>query len=79
MVKLPYFADPANLVVEEVEHKQEPATIPDDIPVPEIADRFVRGKQKLSREQQSMLKELLPYHMPKLTAVAHFQGSFYEL
>jgi len=77
-MRLPSFADPANLVVEEVEHKQEPETIPDDIPVPEIADRFVRGKQKLSREQQSMLKELLPFHMPKLTAVAHFEGSFAE-
>src|SRR5262245_60582601 len=54
------------------------ACIPDNIPLPELADSFVRGKRKLSREQQSMLKELLPYHMPKLTAVAHFQGSFYE-
>src|SRR5215472_15656491 len=62
---MPPFADPANLIVEDVE-----PVIPDDVPYDEIADRVVRGKLKLSREQMRLLIELLPYHRPKLTAVA---------
>src|SRR6516225_1768672 len=55
-----------------------PTAIPDDIPLDQIADSVVRGKLKLSPPQMRLLIELLPYHKPKLTAVAHFQGSFYE-
>jgi hypothetical protein len=55
-------------------------TIPDDIPLMEIADRVVRGKLKLSREQMRLLIELLPYHAPKLMAVANVtEGSFAKL
>jgi hypothetical protein len=70
MVRLPYFADPANLKVEEVERKQEPAVIPDDIPLDELADSVVRGKRTLTPPQMRLLIELLPYYRPKLTAVA---------
>src|SRR6516164_8791355 len=55
-----------------------PTAIPDDISLDEIADRVVRGKLKLTPPQMRLLIELLPYYKPKLTAVAHFQGSFYE-
>jgi hypothetical protein len=44
--------------------------IPDDISLPELAEQVVRGKIKLSPPQMRMLIELLPYHSPKLTAVA---------
>src|SRR3974390_315265 len=43
--------------------------IPDNIPLPELAEQVVRGKVRLSREQMRMLIELLPFHMPKLSAV----------
>ncbi len=43
-MRLPYFADPENLKVEE-EPTAEP--IPDDIPLPELAEQVVRGKRKL--------------------------------
>src|SRR5215469_13207898 len=55
-----------------------PTAIPDDVPLEEIADRVVRGKLKLSPPQMRLLIELLPYYKPKLTAVAHYQGSFGE-
>jgi hypothetical protein len=59
----------------------EGETIPDDIPLPELAEQVVRGKRKLSPAQMRMLIELLPYVRPKLTAVAvgHMTGdSFYN-
>ena len=49
----------------------EEQTIPDDIPLIELADMVVRGKVKLSPPQQRMLIEMLPFVAPKLTAVAH--------
>jgi hypothetical protein len=65
-LRLPSFAYSENLKVRE-EPKAEP--IPDNIPLPELAEQVVRGKVKLSREQMRMLIELLPFHMPKLSAV----------
>ncbi len=53
-------------------------TIPDDVPLLEIADSVVRGKRKLSQQQARMLIEMLPYTAPKLMAVAHFSGNFAE-
>jgi hypothetical protein len=41
-----------------------------DIPLLEFADSVVRGKMKLSPPQMRLLIELLPYHAPRLTAVA---------
>lgn len=46
-------------------------TIPDNIPLIELADMVVRGKVKLSPPQQRMLIEMLPFVAPKLSAVAH--------
>jgi hypothetical protein len=69
---MPPFADPANLIVEV----DQPPTIPDDIPLPAIADEVVRGKRTLSRDQMRLLIELLPYHLPKLSATAHVRFDF---
>ena len=74
-MRLPSFADPANLVVPE---EPERETIPDDVSIQDLAEQVVRGKVKLTTAQQRMLIELLPFYMPKLTAVAHFEGSFAE-
>ena len=57
---MPPFADPANLMVDE----SEDVLIPDNVSYDEIADRVVRGKLKLSREQLRLLIELLPYWKP---------------
>src|SRR5215467_8850827 len=62
-MKLPRFAD----LVPQEEPKAEP--IPDNIPLPELAEQVVRGKVKLSPPQLRMLIELLPFHLPKLSAV----------
>jgi hypothetical protein len=54
--------------------------IPDDLSLMEIADRVVRGKLKLGAQQMRLLIELLPYHAPKLMAVANMtEGSFGKL
>jgi hypothetical protein len=55
-----------------------PTAIPDDVPLEDIANDVVRGKLKLTPPQMRLLIELLPYYRPKLTAVAHYQGSFAE-
>jgi len=44
--------------------------IPDDWTIPQIAEAVVRGKIKLPPQQQQMLKELLPFVLPKKAAVA---------
>src|SRR5690242_947972 len=44
--------------------------IPDNIPLAALAEQVVRGKVKLSPPQLRMLIELLPFYMPKLSAVA---------
>jgi hypothetical protein len=54
----------------------ESGAIPDDIPLQAIADEVVRGKRTLSRDQMRLLIELLPYHLPKLSAVAHAHFDF---
>ena len=74
-MRLPSFANPANLVVSE---EPVPAPIPDDIPLDELAESVVRGKRTLTPPQMRLLIELLPYYKPKLTAIAHYQGSFAE-
>ena len=54
----------------EAEQRQEfgVTEIPDHIPLAELAEQVVRGKVKLSPAQMRMLIELLPFHMPKLSA-----------
>ena len=44
--------------------------ISDNVPIAALAEQVVRGKVKLSPPQMRMLIELLPFHMPKLSAVA---------
>ena len=43
--------------------------IPDNVPLQELAEQVVRGKVKLTPPQLRMLIELLPFHLPKLSAV----------
>ena len=61
-------------VLDQIEAEQRQsvsdALIPDDVPIPESAEQVVRGKVKLSPPQLRILIELLPFHLPKLSAVA---------
>ena len=55
----------------EAEQRQELSElIPDKIPLAELAEQVVRGKVKLSPPRLRMLIELLPFHLPKLSAIA---------
>ena len=55
--------------IEAEQRQQMSELIPDNIPLPELAEQVVRGKVKLTPMQQRMLIELLPFYMPKLSAV----------
>jgi hypothetical protein len=55
--------------IEAEQRQQASDLIPDNVPIPELAEQVVRGKVKLSPMQQRMLIELLPFYMPKLSAV----------
>jgi len=55
--------------IEAEQLRQQVEQIPDNIPITELAEQVVRGKVKLTPAQQRMLIELLPFHMPKLSAV----------
>jgi hypothetical protein len=69
--------DKLDAVLARIE-RAEPVAIPDDIPLDELAESVVRGKRTLTPPQLRLLIELLPYYKPKLTAAAHFEGSFAE-
>ena len=56
----------------------EPPTIPDDIPLQEIADEVVRGKRQLSRDQMRLLIELLPYYLSKRPTSHNVNFNFAE-
>jgi hypothetical protein len=60
-------------VLDQIEAEQrqqlDASDIPDNIPLAELAEQVVRGKVKLSPSQLRMLIELLPFHLPKLSAV----------
>jgi len=71
------------MVLDKIEAKQaegEAALIPDGMTLVELADAVVRGKLKLTGQQMRLLIELLPYHLPKLSAVAvgHFTGQDFD-
>ena len=61
-------------VLDQIEAEQRQSTdcdaIPNNIPLAELAEQVVRGRVKLSPPQLRMLIELLPFHLPKLSAVA---------
>jgi hypothetical protein len=55
--------------IEAEQRQQMSELIPDNIPLQELAEQVVSGKVKLTPMQQRMLIELLPFYMPKLSAV----------
>jgi hypothetical protein len=63
-------ADIVLRAVEAEQRQQVSDAIPDNIPLPELAEQVVRGKVKLTPPQLRMLIELLPFHLPKLSAIA---------
>jgi hypothetical protein len=64
--------DKITAILDEIDQvKQVDAPIPDELTIPEIAEQVARGKIKLSAQQERVLRELLPYYRPKLSAVGH--------
>ena len=57
--------------------EQQPA-LPQDIGAHELLQMVYRGEIAVTPQQLSAAKEAIAYEKPKLTAVAHFEGSFYE-
>ena len=55
--------------IEAEQQQQASDLIPDDVPLQELAEQVVQGKVKLTPMQLRMLIELLPFYMPKLSAV----------
>jgi|SRR6516225_2728326 hypothetical protein len=67
MVRLPYFADPENLKVED-EEKQ--LVLPEGTTAKEALRMVYRGEIVLSPQQMRAAIESLPYENPKLSATA---------
>ena len=65
-MRLPSFADPANLVRRE--EPQEPP-LPQDIDALRLLQMVYRGEVKESSQQMRAAIESLPFEHPKLTAV----------
>ena len=66
-MRLPSFADPANLVRRE--EPPEPP-LPKDIDALRLLQMIYRGEVKVSAQQMRAAIESLPFEVPKLTAVA---------
>jgi hypothetical protein len=66
---MPTFANPANLMVEEME---EP-TLPADCTAKQALQMELGGEVRLTPQQFRAAKELLPYENPKLSAVISSQ------
>jgi hypothetical protein len=60
------------------EEDDELLSIPDNVPLEEIADQVVRGKRTLSRDQMRLLIELLPYYLSKRPTSHHVNFNFAE-
>jgi hypothetical protein len=45
--------------------------VPEDIPIEEWSELYLRGKLDLTKEELRVLIEMLPYLRPKLMAVGH--------
>jgi hypothetical protein len=67
MVRLPYFADPENLKVEDEEQQ---LVLPEGTTAKEALRMVYRGEIVLSPQQMRAAIESLPYETPKLSATA---------
>ena len=57
---------------------EEKPALPKDIGAHELLQMVYRGEISVTPQQLSAAKESIAYEKPKLTAVAHFEGSFAE-
>jgi hypothetical protein len=54
----------------ELLEAQQHSAIPKGTTAPELADMVMRGEVKLTPQQMRAMIELLPFHAPKLSAMA---------
>jgi hypothetical protein len=66
-----------DLSVRIIEEEEKP-TMPKGIGAHELLQMVYRGEVTITAQQMQAAKESIAYEKPKLTAVAHFEGSFYE-
>jgi hypothetical protein len=76
MVKLPYFADPANLVVVEDQPKPKPEVEdgPEGETSLELLQNVYRNRKQPLNVRVRCAVEALVHEYPKLSAVAHVDG-----
>src|SRR6516165_9654332 len=74
--------DKLAVILDQLEAQQQPsgrfAVLDKRVGAHELLQMVYRGEISITPQQMQAAKESIAYEKPKLTAVAHFQGSFYE-
>ena len=74
--------DKLTVILDQLEAQQQPsgrfAVLDKRVGAHELLQMVYRGEVTITAQQMQAAKESIAYEKPKLTAVAHFQGSFYE-
>ena len=60
------------------EMEENRRVLPKDMGAHELLQMVYRGEVTITAQQMQAAKESIAYEKPKLTAVAHFEGSFAE-
>jgi hypothetical protein len=74
--------DKLAVILDQLEAQQQPsgrfAVLDKRVGAHELLQMVYRGEISVTPQQMQAARESIAYEKPKLTAVAHFQGSFYE-
>jgi hypothetical protein len=65
-----YDESPTEKIEAHQRRVDEEHLVPDDMSLMDAAEAVVRGKLKLTAQQERMLRELLPFFAPKLSVTA---------
>ena len=69
-------------ILDQLEAQQQPSgrfvVLDKRVGAHELLQMVYRGEVTITPQQMQAAKESIAYEKPKLTAVAHFEGSFYE-
>ena len=74
--------DKLAVILDQLEAQQQPsgrfAVLDKRVGAHELLQMVYRGEISVTPQQMQAAKESIAYEKPKLTAVGHFEGSFYE-